>query len=123
MSEQPYTYEEIASVLVKEPFNLPLRDIARLNDYQVMHIFFRPCDEKTGRLIRPKATIPQDERSQRIREIYATAAPGRERHFAFLRAHGLAEEDILERWQEFVRKNPKANGVTEEDRKEAGCGS
>lgn len=40
------SFDEVCSALVKEPWGLTLDEVARLNPFQVQHIYFRPEGER-----------------------------------------------------------------------------
>ncbi len=40
-ASEDHSFDKVCSVLVKEPFNLPISEIKNLTPYQVKHIYFR----------------------------------------------------------------------------------
>lgn len=55
--DEPLSTEELYSILVREPFNLRLHEIAALDRYQIYHVYLRPRD-KDGCLVRSAFMMP-----------------------------------------------------------------
>jgi hypothetical protein len=43
----------VAAVLVREPYNLTLREVADLTDWQIANVFFRKKPGEESKIVRP----------------------------------------------------------------------
>jgi hypothetical protein len=50
------SYREITAILVREPFNLRLWEIEKLNLSQILSIYFYPRDDQGRMIVKPKGS-------------------------------------------------------------------
>jgi len=81
---------KLYATLVREPFNVPMRDVRELTDYQIMVLYFWPQD-KQGNLVDREAAI-------QVREVLDIAKIKHD-FYAIYQVQKFPLEEINKRWR------------------------
>lgn len=101
------SFAHMCAILVVEPYNLSLEEIAELTDDQLVDIYFRPRDKDGSPL--SDSEIGVDEEGQRGPPADTGGHSGYKGIFwaTWKDARELEEEQVQALWREYLRKNPE----------------
>ena len=97
----------ICSLLVREPWNLSIKEIAELTDDQLQEIYFRPPDVDRTKEIHAYWPSP-DKGMKDVNSIRSFSRGGfRQMFFEVHRIHKVPEDRIHELWEQYLDFNPR----------------
>lgn len=109
------TFQQIAAILLVEPYNLSLADIAQLTDWQLRWLLFPPRDDEHRPLSIEQARAQEELERDEAGGSAPDYATYRDWFFGVWRLRKETDAQIEKRWREYLKTDP-AEAAAEKER-------